>query len=266
MPICPKCKVEYRDGFTICADCKVPLVKSLEESGKLTEDPDESYFMSFDQFHKLVNDDDLGVTEDDINSTSVSQEVVQDAEISSQIPMDRELTPEQIEKIKAELIRQKMAESKKEEYVSKKEKSDEYLSSGIMLIIMGILGCTFIALLVFGVLPFKVNGIISYVIDGILFLFFGMFIYFGIHSLYRYNEFKKASSVESHENEEFEEWFKKTITKQFIDSDIGITEDEQMNFFKRNAKIKYIISQQHPEVSEGLADLYIDKYYGDIFE
>ena len=26
---CPKCRVEYRPGFTECADCKVPLVEEL---------------------------------------------------------------------------------------------------------------------------------------------------------------------------------------------------------------------------------------------
>jgi len=29
---CPKCKYEYRDGFTECYDCKIPLVDSLEEN------------------------------------------------------------------------------------------------------------------------------------------------------------------------------------------------------------------------------------------
>lgn len=31
MPFCPKCKYEYREGFTECSDCKVPLVDHLEE-------------------------------------------------------------------------------------------------------------------------------------------------------------------------------------------------------------------------------------------
>ena len=30
--ICPKCKVEYRDGFTKCSDCDVALVDRLDPS------------------------------------------------------------------------------------------------------------------------------------------------------------------------------------------------------------------------------------------
>ena len=150
--------------------------------------------------------------------------------------------------------------------MSKKDKAGEYLSTGIMLIVMGALGCIFIALLLAGVLPLKVHGLVSIIIDVIMFLFFAMFIYFGIHSLTRYKDYKVKSVDENKENEEFEEWFKKTITMSFIDSDLEITDDEQTNFFKRNAKIKYLISQNFPSVSESLADLMIDKYYGDIFE
>lgn len=31
MPWCPKCKAEYREGFTECSACKVPLVDTLPE-------------------------------------------------------------------------------------------------------------------------------------------------------------------------------------------------------------------------------------------
>lgn len=33
--ICPNCHVEYREGFTTCADCEIPLVESLEAAGAL---------------------------------------------------------------------------------------------------------------------------------------------------------------------------------------------------------------------------------------
>ena len=29
MPICPRCRSEYREGFARCADCRVPLVDEL---------------------------------------------------------------------------------------------------------------------------------------------------------------------------------------------------------------------------------------------
>jgi hypothetical protein len=31
MPFCPNCKVEYRSGITLCADCQVNLVESLPQ-------------------------------------------------------------------------------------------------------------------------------------------------------------------------------------------------------------------------------------------
>lgn len=32
MPWCPKCKNEYREGILQCAECRIPLVESLEEA------------------------------------------------------------------------------------------------------------------------------------------------------------------------------------------------------------------------------------------
>jgi len=54
--ICPQCKAEYRRGFTVCADCGVPLVESTElarastvedEPAATPGDPNEDPFCSF---------------------------------------------------------------------------------------------------------------------------------------------------------------------------------------------------------------------------
>ena len=39
---CPKCRVEYREGFTVCADCGVPLVHELPPEERKPEEWDES--------------------------------------------------------------------------------------------------------------------------------------------------------------------------------------------------------------------------------
>ena len=53
--ICPQCRAEYRQGFTVCADCDVPLVPQYEtgtalaapESPAAPGDPGEDPFCSF---------------------------------------------------------------------------------------------------------------------------------------------------------------------------------------------------------------------------
>ena len=37
MPWCPKCKAEYREGFTECSTCKVPLMDTLPEENEVLE-------------------------------------------------------------------------------------------------------------------------------------------------------------------------------------------------------------------------------------
>ena len=31
MPLCPKCRTQYREGFSLCSDCKIPLVDQLTD-------------------------------------------------------------------------------------------------------------------------------------------------------------------------------------------------------------------------------------------
>ncbi len=48
---CPLCKAEYREGFTTCADCSVPLVAEIprEEEPQLVE-----VFQTLDQSEILI--------------------------------------------------------------------------------------------------------------------------------------------------------------------------------------------------------------------
>lgn len=45
--ICPKCKAEYREGYTVCTDCEVALVETLSEEDEEPE-PDLKLVTVFD--------------------------------------------------------------------------------------------------------------------------------------------------------------------------------------------------------------------------
>ncbi len=49
---CPKCKSEFREGFTECPACKVPLVETLEEE-KPSETVEPVLLMSFQDRNEL---------------------------------------------------------------------------------------------------------------------------------------------------------------------------------------------------------------------
>lgn len=61
MPFCPKCRIEYREGFTTCSDCDVALVSALP--------PEES-----DPRETLKNEESVPVF---VTSDSVEAEIVQ---------------------------------------------------------------------------------------------------------------------------------------------------------------------------------------------
>ena len=262
MPFCPKCKTEYRDGFTICADCKIPLVNSLEKAD-LKEINENSYALSEDDYGDVSLSEAVSVCEKDFSNLKIVDDEEDDV---TEFTPKEELSEEDKEKIKEEIVKRRIAFKPSKEYVSKDEKASELLSSGFMLVILGTLGVVFLALLMLGVFPFKVKGIVSYIIDGIMLAFFGSFIYFGINSFFKYSKVKKEAGDEKEENKEFEEWFKKTLTKEFIDSDLAISDDENNNFFLRNAKIKYYVNQNYPAMDEDYLDSFIDKVYEYIFE
>ena len=101
MPFCPKCKAEYREGFTICADCKVPLVESLESKKRqeeINDKPDSSIFMSFEDYARLTEEDEFGSTETTINSEGNDDEAIEQEAFVSRVT--KEPSPEEIEKIR----------------------------------------------------------------------------------------------------------------------------------------------------------------------
>ncbi len=51
---CPKCRAEFREGFTQCSDCRVPLVAKKPPERKGPGDPDLDWVMVLDGADRIV--------------------------------------------------------------------------------------------------------------------------------------------------------------------------------------------------------------------
>ncbi len=63
---CPKCNAEYRDGFDLCSDCHVALVKEPPEV-----EPDEPQFIEFKEVLATYNPADVAFIKSLLESAGI---------------------------------------------------------------------------------------------------------------------------------------------------------------------------------------------------
>jgi tetratricopeptide (TPR) repeat protein len=77
MPYCPKCKAEYREGFKICVDCKVPLVSELADDTVVDQRETESerklrdFARLFERGEQALDAEDFRKALDQLNKASL---------------------------------------------------------------------------------------------------------------------------------------------------------------------------------------------------
>lgn len=258
MAFCPKCKHEYREGFTFCSDCKVNLVESLESikefEEKITEEA-EAFEQKAEENMSMV----------DLIDENVLQNLDLDEDKMKKI-MENPPTKEEVENLKKFIIAQRKLENNNKEYVSSSEKAKDNKSTGIFLLVLGILGIAFVVLILVGVIPYHISGLFSYIMFGVLIVFFGFFVYFGISSLLKVKELKAKIEDEEASNNEFEEWFKNTISKSLIDGNNNFEGDPENAYFVRHARTVILAKKQFPDINEAYVDEYFDEQYDIIFK
>lgn len=258
MPFCPKCRTEYREGFVKCADCKVALVDKLDDIEIQEASLDEIFEKEVEQQAQSIDISDI-FDEKSLEALNITKEKLEEWKTNPP-------TPEEIKQMKRFILKQRMIEEENEKFVSKKEKASEYLSSGICLVIVGVLGVTFVVLAFLKVLPFIHLSGFSYVIYAIVGIIMAFMLYFGISSLLKVKSTKIQAESEEDELNTVNAFFDKEISAQSIDSDLDITDDENLNYFLRSEKIKTILKNQFPDLKEGYIDSLIDERYSDIFD
>ena len=271
MPFCPKCKNEYRKGFTECHECKIPLVESLDEADEMQIKPkrvfdvnDERSYEFLDQYKEddeeeevseIVSYSDLTFSEKQFQKNEEDDdddlEVV--APISEQMMCQRQI---------AEAIR------KQSSYVDKKQKIEDYKSSGFVLTLVGGVGLVALVLLYLGIIP-GFSGLKSnYMFMGVMLVMFIVFIIAGIVSFAQIKtiilEAEADDDLISRVNQFFDEYL--TVEKLAKEVVCGKKDTEEELYFKRTEYMTRVLLQKFPEMNESLREKIIDDKYGEMYE
>lgn len=271
MPFCPNCKNEYRKGFTECHECKIPLVDSLEEANAIQIKPkrvfdvnDERSYEFLDQYKEEAEE------EEDSEIVSYSDLTFSEKQFQkNEEESDDDL--EVVAPISEQMMRQRqIAESirKQSSYVDKKQKIEDYKSSGFVLTLVGGVGLVALVLLYLGIIP-GFSGLKSnYMFMGVMLVMFIVFIIAGIVSFAQIKtiilEAEADDDLISRVNQFFDEYL--TVEKLAKEVVCGKKDTEEELYFKRTEYMTRVLLQKFPEMNESLREKIIDDKYGEMYE
>lgn len=223
MPWCPKCKSEYRAGFTTCSDCGSTLVENLAEP----EEPDwetvgpEGFF---GQPEEQLTQEEF----DDIVETSKALSETADA---------------------------KNAEKTKRK--ESMDKANDNRSSGWTLVFLGIVGIIVTILCALEIIPIKVGSpLLVYGVVG------GMFVIFLISGIYSFKNAKyyvQKAAEEEELKKEILDWCTSNINPKMVDTLMKITDEpSEAVYLKRFVCIRAIVADKFPNQDDNFVDNLIE--------
>lgn len=226
MPWCPKCKTEYREGFTVCADCGSELVSEL---------PVEEQNTSF-----------WGDEPEEQSAEGQVRESMQDPKQAADLlEMAKEVQAQQGPRYAANM------------YQDSSERASDNRSSGWMLLIFGIIGLVVVILGVLGFLPFSFGN--KYLFYGVMGAVFILFVVAGVVSMKNAKFFEKKAESENSLKSTLLEWCRDNLDASEIDSKVGGSNgSDEIQYFKRMSYIKAKLNHQFVNLDQGFLDRLID--------
>ena len=232
MPFCPKCKNEYREGFRICAECKCELVDSLEALKEQAVYPKEE--VQQDAF---------------ASAAALKDEFAQKSNGSGVRPRDG---------------------YKSGIYRNNAERAEDNKSSAWTLLTVGVVGIILLVLVMAGVIPVYFYGVTRFMVYGVMFALFILFIVMGMVSLRNSRIFAKRAESDSTLSDTMHNWCKDNLNAADIDAQVFSEEEsglaEEMKYFKRIEYIKSLLSDKFMNLDEGFLEDFVDHIYSEIFE
>ena len=237
MPWCPKCKTEYIEGIEVCADCRTPLVATLEACSVEDTDRRQSDDMEL-ELH----------------------------EASAQELSDEDCDPETEEAPLTEADLAKALHKHTNTYVRPEERYNDTRSSGYMLAIIGALGIILLVLVALDVIPLSLDPVMKYIFFAVLGVLFLIFFILGINSLKKSGEYKASIDKEKREADELLAWLASGEQKERIDACHGGEISPEEAYFECQELMRRLLLEKTPDIREDFLNYIIEQAYNQMYE
>lgn len=278
MSWCPKCKMEYVEGVTVCPDCNELLVSQKESVRVLYtgEQYISQKMADFLQYSKITSAV-LGDENEDGIPVLVSEEQFSEAIKCAKIFLEEETkttaeitfidSPEEPEILPEHSENMASASTP---YVKKSEQYQDLSSSAITFFAVGLVGLAILILDITGILHlnFGAGKFLFYFVMGILFI---GFLIIGFFTWRNARKIKTQIGEEITTTNEIITWFTNHYTGDSIDIEIfrGDTDKnlpEEIKYFKRTAYIKQELETKIAQLDEAYQDELTEQLYQKFYE
>lgn len=294
MPFCPICKNEYREGITVCHDCKVPLVDDLKKGPVAVLFGEQEYLeeiLGFCERNGLTTGFIRFSEENHAQQLYFDQEEVEEATKWIKVYLTRkemerlaekagiaieEMTPElakqlqqeEIEEIKELRQMERERISGRTSYVDKRAKAGEYKSSGFVLVLVGGIGLLALVLMYFGVIPGFQSLKSNYMFMGVMGVLFLVFIVTGIMSFTKVKHILSQAAEDEDLTARVLKFMEEKLTKEAVDGAVPHREDggEEEIYFKRAEYMENMLKNEFPDMEESLREKLIEERYSELYE
>lgn len=227
---CPKCKNEYIDGITVCADCQIPLVDELTAENM-----------------RPYEEDGISISPD-----SMPEDVLEAAKAAAR----GEQSP----------LEDSPASGHVKTYIKKEAAYEDVKSTAYTFVIVSILGIIALICMWAGILPLSMAFYMKILMTIVMGALFIIFMIVGVLYMRKLGTLKNEVAEEEHISSEISDWFLSTYTAERIDSSLSElpTEPEAL-YFARYEFMTNALMERFPDLNESYADHLLEEFYGKIF-
>lgn len=251
MPWCPKCKEEYREGVTVCAECGETLVESLDEETLKEGDYEEAAAKEEADEEETVADteemDDDEPADYDWDAEKSAAE--KDEDIQSEEMADQEETG----------VLQGAGNTT---YVKKADEYKDLVGTGYTFVILSVLGLIYLALCQLKVIPISYNVLALIVLTAM----FVIFIIIGISSFVKAKGIKAMIGSEEEESKNILSWLREHAAADRLEAMKGEEESEEEYYLNLTEQLKGELKEEYPEAEDSYLEMLIEEYYSEVFE